>query len=85
VSRPKGDLTAFWDPSRERGMDPKTGRYGDVVFETTDGPHATDARRLLYHAFSIVKVHDDNDLLNELEARGFDITTIKFSINRKTT
>jgi len=85
VSQPKGDLTAHWNPSPVYGTDPQTGRRGDVVFTTTDGPHATDGRRLLYHAFSIVKVHDDKCLLDELEARGFDLTTLKFSINRKTT
>jgi hypothetical protein len=83
VRRPKGDLVAYWDPSPVRGTDPKTGRRGDVVFSTTDGESAVDGRRLLYHAFSIVDIHGGKCLLDELEARGFDITTIRFSIDRK--
>lgn len=73
-TRIKGDLTACWN---------KTSGQGDVMFSSTDGPHAVDGRRLLYHAFSVVKIHDGKSLLDELEARGFDISTIRFAINRK--
>lgn len=73
----KGDLIVYW--SKQSGQ-------GDVMFKSTDGPHAIDGRRLLYHAFSIVKMGkepEDKSFLDELEDRGFDLSTIRFSINRK--
>ena len=75
--RLKGDLTACWN---------KTSGRGDVMFNSTDGPHAVDGRRLLYHAFSVVKMGSEPDaksFLDELESRGYDLSTIRFSINRK--
>jgi hypothetical protein len=76
VRKPQGDLTAYWH--KEGG--------GDVVFDSTDGPHARDGRRLLYHAFCVVKMQaDGKTFLDELEARGFDLETIRFSIDRKAT
>lgn len=83
--KPVGDLTSYWDPENSH-FDTNTGRRGDVIFSTTDGPHAINGRRLLYHAFSCVKMGDkpeDKSFLDELEDRGFDITTIRFSIDRK--
>lgn len=84
-TRIKGDLTVTWNKTTGH-FDEKTGRVGDVIFNSTDGPHAVDGRRLLYHAFSVVKMGDrpeDKSFLDELEARGFDLETIRFSINRK--
>lgn len=74
-SRLKGDLTVYWN---------KSSGQGDVMFHSTGD--AVGARRLLYHAFSIVKMGSESDaksLLDELEARGYDLSTIRFSINRK--
>lgn len=71
--RPQGDLTAYW-----------SGGQGDVMFNSTGD--AVNGRRLLYHAFSVVKMGSELDaksLLDELEGRGYDLTTIRFSINRK--
>lgn len=51
----------------------------DIVFDYAskiDG-------RLLYHAFCIVKITDDKNLTDELESRGYDITTLRFSISKK--
>jgi len=79
MSEADGDLTVYWRDENEDGR-------GDVVFNSTDGPHAVDGRRLLYHAFSVVKMGDkpeDKTLLDELEDRGFDLKTISFSISRK--
>jgi len=39
--------------------------------------------RLLAHFFESVKWPDDKNLRQELEARGYDITTLKFSIQQK--
>jgi len=73
--RLKGDLTAYWN---------KTSSQGDVMFNSTGD--AVGGRRLLYHAFSVVKMSNEpnaKSLLDELEARGYDLTTIRFSINHK--
>ena len=69
----KGDLVVCW-------------RDDDVTFYSTDGSHAVDGRRLLYHAFSCVKMSDEPDaksFLDDLESRGFALYTIRFSIDRK--
>lgn len=71
VKKPKGDLTVYWSP-----------RQNDVMFENQEGIPAS-SRRLLYHAFSVVKVHGDKSLLDELEQRGFDLHTLRFSIDKK--
>jgi len=71
--RLKGDLTAYWSSGQ-----------GDVMFNSTGD--AVNGRRLLYHAFSVVKMGSELDaksLLDELEARGYDLSTIRFSIDRK--
>ena len=38
---------------------------------------------LLHHALCKVEVHEGRTLVEELEARGFDISTLKFSIELK--
>lgn len=35
---------------------------------------------LLYHALNTTEVHQGRSLVEELEARGYDISTLKFSI-----
>jgi len=44
--------------------------------------HSPDGR-LLHSAFNCVKVCDERSLTEELDRRGFDLTTLKFSIERK--
>lgn len=77
ASHIKGDLVAYWSKGRK-----------DVIFSSTDGPGATTGRRLVYHAFAVTKMGEGEDaktFLDDLEARGFDLSTIRFSINRKST
>lgn len=71
MKRLKGDLTAYWSRSQN-----------DVMFANEEGIPAS-SRRLLYHAFSVIKVHEDKSLLDELEQRGFDLRTLRFSIDQK--
>jgi predicted ATPase len=47
-----------------------------------EGAGKRDAR-LLSHFFENVKWPDDRNLRQELEARGYDIATLKFSIQQK--
>lgn len=39
--------------------------------------------RVLANAFESVKIFEDKTLVKELEDRGYDITTLKFSIKKK--
>ena len=41
--------------------------------------------KLLSHAFESMRIMDDKTLRQELEARGYDITTLRFSIMKKAT
>lgn len=39
--------------------------------------------KMLAHAFESIDIFDGNNLREELEKRGYDITTLKFSIHKK--
>lgn len=54
----------------------------DVCFAWGEGCNSADSRLLDY--FFVRCMLDDNNLLNELAERGYDITTMKFSIQKKT-
>jgi len=63
-----GWLTAYWD-KRER----------DIVFGSPCKPDG----HLLYGALSFIEFSSGKTLLKELEDRGYDITTLQFSVKRK--
>ena len=50
----------------------------------TNGPgcHSADAR-VMAHAFEGVEIHDGKSLAKVLEARGYDMTTLRFTIQKK--
>ncbi|WP_342152394.1 hypothetical protein [Methylorubrum sp. SB2] len=53
----------------------------DVIYSWPDRNGKCDTR-VLMRAFEELIVHDGNTLRQELEARGYDITTLRFSIKR---
>jgi len=67
-----GWLSAYW--GRERRNEPK-----DLMY---DSPCSPDGH-LLHHAFSYVEVSPGKTFVQELEDRGYDITTLQFSVKRK--
>jgi hypothetical protein len=67
-----GWLTAFW------GRDMR-GAKKDLVFGSPCRPDG----HLLYGAFQVVELSPGKTLIQELEARGYDITTLQFSVKRK--
>lgn len=67
-----GWLTAYW--GRE-----SRGSHKDLVFGSPCRPDG----HLLYGALSFVEVTNGRTLIQELEVRGYDITTLQFSIKRK--
>lgn len=79
-----GELHVYW--GREaRGENP------DVIYHSGDGVPKCD-RRLLHYALSCDRMETDLDnggikfspsFIAELERRGYDITTLKFSIRKK--
>lgn len=60
----------------------------DLLFVWGEGVPSCDAR-LLYHTFSCGRINPinrseiDPSFTEELEKRGYDITTLKFSIQKK--
>ena len=67
-----GELKAGWN-ARER----------DIGFAWGgDGATKPDSR-LLYGALAYKDVFEGKTLVQELEARGYDLTTLRFSIRRK--
>lgn len=69
MRRPKGDLVAYWNDSAR-----------DLMYNWDK--HPPDGH-LLHGALNHTPVHDGRSLVQELEARGYDITTLRFSIKRK--
>jgi hypothetical protein len=67
-----GWLTAYW--GRE-----SRGAKKDLVFGSPCRPDG----HLLYGAFAFIEVGHGKTLVQELEARGYDITTLQFSVKRK--
>ena len=67
-----GWLTAFW------GRD-ECGAKKSLVFGSPCKPDGS----LLYTAFCFVDQLNGKTLVQELEARGYDLTTLQFSVKRK--
>ncbi len=63
-----GWLTAFWSSKEE-----------DIVIGHPSGPDG----HLLYGALGFVDMGHGKTLVQELEQRGYDITTLQFSVKRK--
>jgi len=68
-----GELKAGWS-LKER----------DIQFSWGQGVERSDGR-ILFDAFCFSKGTLGTTLVNELEKRGYDITTLKFSIMKKVT
>lgn len=59
------------------------GQGPDIVYGT--GGHGTSMSdgRILFRALGDIIVHDGKTLVQELVARGYDVTTLRFSIELK--
>jgi hypothetical protein len=71
----------YWD-KKERDI----VYWKDGTIEMDDGTEMTASGatgHLLHYAFDCVEVHDGRSLTKELEARGYDMTTLKFEIRKK--
>ena len=68
----KGTLACRWRRNPD-GMGP------DLVFYFPSSPDG----HLLHSAFNHTVVRDDRSLVAELEHRGYDITTLEFTIRKK--
>jgi hypothetical protein len=73
-----GQLVAKWGR-------PSSGEAPDLVYAWGGaGANASDMF-VLQDAFEKLDLHEGNNLRQELEARGYDISTFRFSINLKET
>jgi hypothetical protein len=68
-----GWLTAYW------GKESRRDYRKDLVFGSPCKPDG----HLLYGALCFTEVTGGKSLVQELEARGYDITTLQFSVKRK--
>lgn len=60
--------------------------WTDGTVQMDDGTELTASRatsKLLHYAFDVVDVFDGKSLTQELEERGYDMTTLKFEIRKK--
>lgn len=74
----KNSLRAFWSKKEK-----------DIMFGWPDGLQTKTDGHFLYHRFSIGPFNYDGNLqlsfLEELDKRGYDLTTLSFSIRKKET
>lgn len=75
MSRAKPELRVEWRKRDENGHRDPALYYM--------GPKQTGG--LLADAFEGVLLHGDKALVKELEERGYDITTLRFSVRKKAT
>ena len=80
-------LSMRWSKNREHGVSRLTGQRGDVLYEWGDGCDKSD-NHLLHYAMAVgrwnlLKFRADPSFLEDLHARGYDLTTLKFSIRKR--
>lgn len=68
-----GWLTAFW------GRESRHEKKSDLIFGSPCGPD----RGLLHSTLCSFDVGYGKSLVKELDSRGYDITTLQFSVKRK--
>lgn len=81
-------LSVRWTRRRGEGISALNGERGDVLYEWGSGCAKADGALLHYH-FGIgrreVLTNDwGPSLLEDLHKRGYDLTTLKFSIRKRT-
>lgn len=88
MSQPKPDLRVYWS-RRERALvydgNPPTGGMLSHLFE---GLHLIDLYSMRHGLAARIHRPDPSDertIVAELDARGYDITTLRFSIRKKAT
>jgi hypothetical protein len=90
-----GELRAAWSESRKHGYGRQEMGWimGDLVYAWGDGCASSDGR-LLHGAFAMKQFRPyvepggprfDPSLLEELHRRGYDLTTLRFSIRKRPT
>lgn len=90
-----GELLAAWSTKNEYGWSRDFGVKGDLIYDGGTGVHP-GSQRFLHNVLSSKRcrlnldqpersypVIYDNSILEELVARGYDITTLRFSIQKK--
>jgi hypothetical protein len=86
AQRPR-TLSARWTRRREEGISYINGERGDVLYEWGDGCSKADGGLLHYHLgvghWNLSEKRVDPSLLAQLHARGYDLTTLKFSIRKR--
>jgi len=97
MKRP-GTLSARWSKAREHGVSRLNGQHGDVLYEWGDGVGNADGH-LLHYAFGCERMRLSTreeqaasglawdfglSFLQELHDRGYDLTTLRFSIRKRT-
>lgn len=83
-------LSARWSKNRRRhGTSTLNGEPGDILYEWGEGVASGDWH-LLHGAFGVRHSTPtpegprfDPSLLEELQARGYDLTTLRFSIRKR--
>lgn len=85
-----GRLSLRWSRAREHGISSLNNQRGDVLYSRGDGVPSCDGH-LLHYCFGVGRIERDENarttfkpsFLEELHQRGYDLTTIKFSIHKR--
>lgn len=79
VQAKPGQLVAAWGRAGEEGR----GERPDIQYAWGGAGASKPDGRILCNALEGAKVFDGKTLCAELEVRGYDLTTLRFSIERK--
>lgn len=86
MNKPRADLRVYWS-KRERALvydgSKQTGGLLAMFLENVKLLDAYDMRHGLAASIHRKDESDDRSLAQELEARGYDLTTLRFQIRKK--
>jgi hypothetical protein len=91
MAQRKNTLSARWSKAREHGVSRLNDQMGDVLYEWGEGCKSADGS-LLHWVLGCehprmstggMPMEWDQSFLKELHARGYDLTTLRFSIRKR--
>lgn len=86
VAKPKAELRIYWSKSEKSLMFYGTGSTGGLMHQFFDNVKMIDAYGMRHGLAAKIHHPDESDersLAQELDARGYDLTTLRFQIRKK--
>lgn len=85
VAKPKAELRIYWSKREKSLMYYGTGPTGGMMHQFFDNVKLVDAYGMRHSRVHRPDESDERSLAQELDARGYDLTTLRFQIRKKPT